>query len=229
MNVYKCGLWRRVVVFVGGVALCGDGGENMSFEILSLPVQVQISLGSGYAAYVVAYSGLAGNHRARDVVFISFAFSAFASLIINSFSEPDNVWLPAFAALASTIVLAAVWRSFGRRLFYWLLKVCRVHGDDGFFDCWQSLVQAPGLKVGQIAVYTEDGRILWMNQRAPYWAGPKRGLELGSDGSVIMVVEEETQPDGNDVRKEDIVDPNWGTRLTYIPARSITRVNLRVK
>lgn len=198
-------------------------------ELLELPLQVQLSLGLGYCAYVVAYSGLTAHHRSRDAVFISFAFGAIAMLGYGAGAIKLGPWGAAGAAALVTMLAAMLWRGFGRRSIYWLLMRLKVHGDDGHSDCWQSLIQTPNLVVGQIAVYTNDGRILWMNQRAPYFEGPKNGLELGVDGSILMVVEEETLPDGTEVQKEDIVDEAWGTRLTYIPSASINRVNIRVK
>ncbi|WP_417794614.1 hypothetical protein [Terasakiella pusilla] len=198
-------------------------------ELLELPLQVQLSLGLGYCAYIVAYSGLTAHHRARDAVFISFAFGAISLLTYSSANEEWGQWTSAAITIAVALFAASCWRKFGRRLVYWLLGKLKIHNDDGHSDCWQSLIQTPNLVVGQIAVYTTDGRTLWMNKREPYFNGPKGGLELGSDGSILMVVEEETLPDGEEIQKEDIVHDSWGTRLTFIPSGSITRVNLRVK
>lgn len=200
----------------------------MSEGLLALPLQVQLSLGLGYVGYITAYSGLMAHHKARDAVFISFVFGAISLLAYDAVPVSYSRWLAAGSAASVALVVAAVWRMLGRRVWYWLLGKIRVHQDDGHFGSWQSLIQTPKLTVGQIAVYTTDGRILWMNQRDPYFDGPKSGLELGTDGSIIMVVEEETLPDGTELKKEDIVDKAWGTLLTYVPAESITRVNLRV-
>ena len=53
------------------------------------------------------------------------------------------------------------------------------------------------------------------------------GMYLGSDGSIVMVVEHEDLPDGTTEERTAIRDATWGTRVTYIPASEIARVNIR--
>ena len=82
--------------------------------------------------------------------------------------------------------------------------------------------------VDQISVHLLDGRVLYLNDRPKYEGTPWDGLYLGGDGSVLMIVEEEKLPDGIEEERKGICS-DWGTRLTYLPASQITRVNIRLK
>jgi len=44
-----------------------------------------------------------------------------------------------------------------------------------------------------------------------------------------MAVESEELPDGTEEIREAVRDDAWGTRMTYIPASEIARVNIRIK
>ena len=44
-----------------------------------------------------------------------------------------------------------------------------------------------------------------------------------------MIVDTETDENGNDTQKEEIIDDNWGTRYTHVPANQIIKVDLRLK
>ena len=44
-----------------------------------------------------------------------------------------------------------------------------------------------------------------------------------------MVVEEEDLQDGVEEIRSGVVDSFWGTRMTYIPASEVKRVNIRMK
>jgi hypothetical protein len=44
-----------------------------------------------------------------------------------------------------------------------------------------------------------------------------------------MVVEEEEFPSGAIEERQGVDDPDFGARLTYIPAAEIAQVNLRMK
>ena len=51
------------------IAAARFGPENrarMNAELLNLPWQIQVSLASGYAGYMLAYTGMRENHRTID-------------------------------------------------------------------------------------------------------------------------------------------------------------------
>jgi len=84
-------------------------------------------------------------------------------------------------------------------------------------------------KVGQLSVHLKNGRVLYLHDRRAFLGCPWEGLYLGGDGSVIMAVESEELPDGTEEIREAVRDDAWGTRMTYIPASEIARVNIRIK
>lgn len=196
-----------------------------SFYELSLATRV--ALGSGFLAYAVAYSGLRIDHTPVDVIFGTLAFSVLATLAFH-YGQDWSDWTRALLAIGVTLIFACVWRAGLRDFGYWLLSKTGVHRDDGIHRGWTAIVQTRRT-VNQISVHTKDGRILYLNNRNEYSDSPWKGLYLGGDGAVVMAVEEEELPDGEEEKREDIISPEWGTRMTYIPAAEIVRVNLRIK
>jgi hypothetical protein len=195
-------------------------------DFVNLGTAVQVSLGAGYLAYCTAYAGFRRHHQTRDTIFISLVFAAIASAVISQAQTLGVV--PAYSlSVLAALVSAAVWRWFGRELWHRTMHVSKVHREDGVETTWENLIQTKKI-VDQISVHLSDGRVLYLNDRPKYVGTPWDGLYLGGDGSVLMVVEEEELPDGTEEKRQGICS-DWGTRLTYLPASQITRVNIRLK
>lgn len=199
----------------------------MNAEFFELSLGLQVALGSGYLAYVTAYAGLRKGHDPHDTVFISLAFAAIGLIVFQVVSAYGSV-LAAVAALISCLVAGAIWRAIGRAFWQMLMRKANVHREDGVYSSWDSIVQT-SRRVGQISVHLRNGRVLYLDDRRQYSGVPWEGLYLGGDGSVVMVVELEEMPDGKEEIRTGVVDAEWGTRLTYIPAAEIERVNIRMK
>lgn len=198
------------------------------YDFFNLSLSVQAALGAGYLGYVTAYAGFRKEHRVEDALFISLAFAACAMLTYGA-AEPIAGTLGAFlAAFASSILIAACWRRWGRKAWLWCVSEAGIHRDDGSHHAWSQIVQTDR-RVGQISVHLKDGRTLYLNNRELYGDAPWRGLYLGGDGAIVMVVEEEEMPDGTEEIRSGISDDVWGTRLTYIPPDEVRRVNIRMK
>ena len=199
----------------------------MSTDFYSLPFEVQVALGCGYLGFATAYAGIAYKLRATDIIFRSLAFGLVALTAFRLFLPISPHFTVAIGVTAvTTVISGAIWRVFGARLVVRILHELGVHKDDYFSDTWTALIQQKDLRVGQISVHTKDGRVLYMNANK-YPDAHLGGLYLGGDGSIVMVVEEEELPDGTEETRTGIIDPDWGTRVTYIPAGEISRVNLR--
>lgn len=207
----------------------------MYSELLDLPLEILTALGAGYFGYITAYGGMRRGHSGQDIVFLSLAFSAIAmvifgateTLIGESINDLGRALVASITVLA-TVSIAIFFRRFFRGWWYWFLRKINVHMDDGTHGAWDAILQIPRLGVSQLSVHTKDGRVLYMQRHLPYAGAPFDGMLFGSDGSVSMIVEEERMPDGTERKCGDILDSNWGTRITYIPADQIHRVNLRV-
>jgi 4-hydroxybenzoate polyprenyltransferase len=52
-------------------------------EFLKQPLEIQVALAIGYAAYVLAYTGLRDRQRTIDVAFLSLVFSVPATMIFG--------------------------------------------------------------------------------------------------------------------------------------------------
>ncbi|MGJ5621614.1 hypothetical protein [Sulfitobacter sp. MF3-043] len=200
-------------------------GSAANFFELSLVLQ--IALGSGYLAYATSYAGLRRDHNIGDQLSISLVFSAIALILANSTASWDDGWRVAFT-LVSTMLVGVIWRAAGRPIWHWFLRKTGIHREDGVHSGWAALVQTKK-GVSQATVYTQDGRILHLSDRAPYENLEWGGLYLCGDGSVTMIVESDTDAQGSEILREDITDLNWGTRYTHIPADQIRRVELRLK
>lgn len=195
-------------------------------DFINLGTTVQVSLCAGYLAYCTAYAGFRRHHQTRDTIFISLVFAAIASAVISLAQNIGAV--PAYiVSVLATLVSSAVWRWFGRELWHKAMHISKVHREDGVETTWETLVQTKKT-VDQISVHLLDGRVLYLNDRPKYEGTPWDGLYLGGDGSVLMIVEEEELPDGIEEERKGICS-DWGTRLTYLPASQITRVNIRLK
>lgn len=195
-------------------------------ELISLGTTVQVWLGSGYVAYCTAYAGFQRHHKTRDTVFITAVFVAVASGAF-SLGSTINAWCAYSAAVFVPLAAAICWRLLGKSSWLWLMQFLRVHREDGNDCTWESIVQTTRY-VDQLSVHTIDGRILYLNDRRQFVDKAEwNGLYLGGDGSVVMAVEEEELPDGSTEQRQGVLS-DWGTRLTYIPANQISRVNIRL-
>lgn len=191
----------------------------------TLPLTLQIGLATGYLAYVTAYASKRRHHTVVDATFMTFAFGAPAVVLQTVAPLPPLAF--AVAAAAINLCFAVLWRMLGHRLWVALMRAGKVHYEDGLTDAWETVITTPGLKVGQVSVHTTDGRVLYLNDPDKYVDAPEGGLTFGTNGSVLMVVEEERMPDGTEQVREGISDPHWGTRMTYLPANQIVRINVR--
>lgn len=161
-----------------------------------------------------------------DALFRIFVFGLVSALIYRGTLDIPLVTSIALS-IVGALVVAGVWRAFGMSLTRRVVRIARIHQDDGYSTAWQTLIHAPGLNISQLSVHTKDGRTLYQNDfiTNEFDLGE---VIFGGDGSILMVVEEEELPDGSEeVRQGTRTDD--GTRLTYIPKDQIHRVNVRVK
>lgn len=197
----------------------------MEMDFLTQTLNIQIALGIGWVGYATAYAGYTHRHGGREAVFMSLAFSAIAALVFAE-AEPHGHTVAALTALVLTLLAAILWRSIGRLGWHMLMALSHIHREDGTVDGWTAIVQK-NLRFSQISVHTTDGRELYLDNAGGYKKAPWRGLNLGADGSITMVVETEILEDGTEETRQGITDPKLGTRLTYLPPQSIARVNFR--
>ena len=192
----------------------------------SFPLAVQLGLGIGYLGYLLAYGGARKGHSTLDATFLSLVFGIPA--LVFATALPGSLLINILFGSAISLLLASIWRMGGRDLWFAAARQSDISQDDGYHTAWEGLLnRKEGLVTSQISVHTADGRVLYLNDRRNFRTAPYEGLNLGADGSILMVVQEEEMPDGTTQTRGGICDPHDGTRLTYIPADQITRVNIR--
>lgn len=199
----------------------------MEDKLLDLPWQIQIALGSGYLAYLLAYAGIRQHHTATEVVFRSFSFGLVATATMTWLPLKSG-WLEG-AALLATLALGAFWRWKGMSWAKALLSKTNVSWTDDIPTAWLSITALrTDVRYSQLAVDLDCGRVLICDDTRRFADAPFGPCVFGLDGSVALYVTAELRSDGTWLEKHDVEDPIVGPRLTYIPASSIKRVEFRL-
>lgn len=208
----------------------------MEEKLFSLPLQVQIALGGGYLAYLIAYAGIHQHHTASEVFFRSIAFGMVATAILLWSPEaPDwlagwkhPLWRPVIA-IVSTIFVGGFWRWRGMRWSRNLLRSINVSWTDDIPTAWLSITATDtDTCPSQIAVELLNGRLLWCDDTRKFGDAPFGPCVFGLDGSIAMYVTSERRPDGSWLDHCNIRHAIDGDQLTYIPAAQIQRIDLRL-
>lgn len=195
-------------------------------EILKLPFAIQVALGSGFMAYMIAYAGIRQHHGATDGAFRSIAFGLIATAVLT-WAPAYRIWTP-IAAVVATLLAGVLWRWKLMAIIQSLLRTTSISWSDDIPTAWLSVTALrTDLRLSQIAVDLENGRVLTCDDTRPFGDSPFGPCTLGLDGSVAMYVTAERRPDGEWIDSADVFDPVDGARLTYLPASSIKRVELR--
>lgn len=199
----------------------------MDDKFLSLPWQIQLALGSGYMAYLIAYSGIRQHHTTTDVAFRSISFGLVGTAI--QFWMPlKPVFLEA-VSLVSTLAAGAFWRWKGMRLTKSILSKTNITWSDDIPSAWLSVTaMRTDITPSQVSVDLENGRILVCDDTRRFKNAPHGPCIFGLDGSLALYVTAERRPDGTWLEITDVYDAKDGHRLTYVPASEIKRVELRL-
>ena len=84
------------------------------------------------------------------------------------------------------------------------------------------------VRPSQLAIDLDCGRTLVCDDTRRFKDAPYGPCVFGLDGSVALYVTAEMRPDGTWIEKDDVEDQYDGPRLTYVPASSVKRVELRL-
>lgn len=194
-------------------------------EILSLSLTVQVALGGGYIAYLIAYAGIRQHHSTTDIVFRTLAFGLIASAVAVWTTFIDPVRLP--VAVAAAAVAGAFWRWRGSKWSAAALRHLDVSWTDDIPTAWLSITAVrTDCKVSQIAVDLTDGRTLLCDDTRLFQDAPFKTGQFGLTGDVAMYVTAELRQDGTWLERDEVRNHD-GDLLTYIPAASIKRVEIR--
>ena len=202
----------------------------MNETLLNLPLGIQIALAGGWLGYRTAYAGLDERHSTADRIMSVFVFGV-PAMLITAPAAPLSPWLMILVApiaLAACVGVGILWR---KRLRGWVHKkfqAFRVHRDDGLSSAWTALIHEDG-EVVNASVELKSGRKLFTGERWDLLEEPWAGLNLGSDGSVVMIVQKVQEKDADGPVAVDRAVDDFGARFTYIPASEIATFNMRLK
>ncbi|OJU20639.1 MAG: hypothetical protein BGN95_23620 [Sphingomonas sp. 66-10] len=189
--------------------------------------QLQVALGSGYTAYMVAYTGVRAHHQAIDTTFRALAYGlvATAILLVLPVNRPLIV-IP--VAFVSTVFVGALWRRIGMRLWNWLLRWSELTWGDDTPSAWARMISDQDHFVTQIIVQTKDGRRLRCMDTRPFAGLPLGPAVLGTNGDIVLYVTHTLDGSGEREMKHTL-DEHHGAMATYLPAGEIRQVMIRRK
>lgn len=200
----------------------------MNSEIINLPWQIQVALASGYAAYSLGYMGMREHHRVLDATFRVLIFSLFASGALFAFSHLGPVWSGA-AAAGSACLSGILWRWFGFSLLRAILRKLDISWSDDAPSAWATLSYNSKFRITQAAVLLDDGTWLRCDGAGRFQDAPFGPITLGPNGDVAIYLTHEELIGQPAKELSTVRDPNYGDRITYIPAQRVKRVTLRYK
>jgi len=198
----------------------------MDEKMLSLPWQIQVALGCGYAAYALSYAGIREHHKATDITFKSIAFGLVAIVLLLATASWHPVWA-VIDAVVGCLVAGFLWRRFGLAWLKDAMKASDASWADDVPTAWATITVCNSTHpVSQIAVEMEDGRVLQCLDASKFADKPHGPFTIGVNGDVAMYVTN-TRSSAGSQDVTDVVVPYWGSEITYIPANRIRSVMLR--
>jgi hypothetical protein len=197
-------------------------------DLLKLPWDLQVPLASGYAAYVLAYTGLRDRQKTVDIAFISLVFSLAATAVLALAAKRGVDPVKASAlAFAVTVSSGALWRKLGRPFVAWALRAANITWSNDDPSALASLGENTKCYVTQIAVQLDDDSWLSCLDAAQFSKSPFGPFQLGPNGDVALYVTDISSADGTDKPQLTLRDPAYGDRITYVPAARIKRITVR--
>lgn len=201
----------------------------MDEKLLNLPWEIQLALGSGYVAYMLAYHGIREHHKAIDVTFRAIAFGLCATAILTLVPVRFG-WERVAAAILAAIVGGVLWRFILADLAQWAIRKVDLSWSDETPDAWSKITQHNRRYFyGRVTVYLEDQSVLSCSDTRPFADAPFGPCILGPKGDVALYVTHVCDAGADSFREIDGVrDPHYGDEITYVPACQIRRVKVRL-
>lgn len=199
-------------------------------DLISLPLDTLLVLGTGYLSYCIVHGGLRDNHSPMDVTFNTIVFGMFTKLALNLAGFNDqNQLIPATTAVLSTIALAIIWKRYLRDLCRKFLRWSRVSHSDETPTAWDRIRTETMQDFTQISVFTNKG-VFHCSDLSRLGKLPFGPCVFGKDGSISLYADRVKDNDGEWIDKDQTSpDPFWGTKVTYIPASEIVRIETRTR
>jgi hypothetical protein len=191
--------------------------------------QLQVALGSGYTAYMIAYTGIRTHHKTIETTFRALAFGLVATSAMLT-TPTDRKALTIVMAFGATVIAGLIWRRLGMRAWAWLLRILDISWADDTPSAWIRLNHDQTCHITQISVLTTDGTVHKCDDAERCGQFPMGPCIFGTNGDVLMYVTHRKKPgDETDIPTVGLEDAHWGARATYLPAEKIERIDIRQK
>ena len=193
-------------------------------QLFELSTYLQVVIGCGFIAYLVAMHGRRREEKAVDVLFGVVAFGLpvmvlWHGLIKIGFPE----WAGIILSIAYSFFLGVIWRKWVKKLFYKAMYDAGVSTDEGYKSTWQRIIQDVDIEPKQIFVTLKDGKVLSCEHIGRFKGAAIELSSIDDDGNIAIYV---THIDGKEV-KAKLRDEKWGDLITYIPATEVYTVGFR--
>ncbi len=195
-------------------------------EVLELSWQVQVSLASGYAGYILACSGQREGHKTIDAIFITLLYSLITTLLLFQLAEKSPP-TAGFLALAGTCVSALLWRMVGRRMLWKIMRGLNFSWSNDDPSALATISNNTRAKISQIAVLLDDGTWLRCDDTSQFASAPFGPCILGPNGDVALYLTHEEKAGKRPRALKTVRNACFGDRITYIPSAKIRRITLR--
>lgn len=194
-------------------------------KLVALPWTLQLVLGSGYCAYLLAYVGIRHDHKAADTVFSTLAFGLIA---VGAMTLTSRLIDSAQAVLTflATLTAGALWRTVLRDGLRRVLRASGYSWNDGTPSAWARLLQEQHTPT-QLTVQLKDGRYLLCTDTTRVKDVPFGPYVLGWAGDALLYVDRSIAADGKVSDLNDTFNDDWGNLLTYVPRDEIRKVSIR--
>ncbi|TIS53099.1 MAG: hypothetical protein E5W91_32455 [Mesorhizobium sp.] len=208
-------------------------------DLLTLSLDLQILLVSGYFAYKTAVIGKVQSDSAEELVLKVVAYG-FTGRLLTFLAEA--LWRAqgfgwslqgdafTIAHSAATILFAIfsamVWRIYGSRLYSQIMQHFGVYRDDHEPSVWNSITATPAIW-DCVQVHLEDGKVLESHFSKLNSSRPLQGVVLNEDG-VSMYITAIHRADGSSDEFDQGGNSGFET-ITYVPRDQIRQMDISWK
>lgn len=201
----------------------------MEEAVIALPWQVQLSLGAGYAAYMLAYMGIREHHKSSDVVFRSIIFGL-VTLGVFALVPAWEARYQIGVAIGVTLLSGLVWRVVGIGLMRGTMRQFNISWADDRPSAWTAVaIENASHTLSQISIELDDGTWFHCADTSMFGQSPYGPCTLGLNGDIALYVTSEEAPDGTVLDHPGTLNGDWGDRITFVPVGKIRRVAMRLK
>lgn len=197
-------------------------------SLSQIPENIQIILASGYIGHCLAKSGYRGKER-KDQLF--YGIMVFGLIGYTVFLQAQTIlWsfgLSAACSVVISILSGVFWRKFGKKCLDRFLHWAAISNEDGIPTTWARLTEDTDIALTQVSVSLKNGSRLNCDDVSEFADMPVPAFYSDDDGNLALYVTSRTEKDGTITEMEHITDPDYGSRITFVPKEEIARVAFR--